>query len=106
LNALVVNGVALGGTTMSPEQIRLILSLKPKQIIVAVDQDIPGKTACGDLCRKLKNYFSEVYYLDYPNVTKEDFCDIGEYESMKMLSLYTKPYNLLNDLESKIKTLL
>ena len=106
LNTLVISGVALGGTTMSQEQVKLILSLKPKTITVALDQDVPGKSAVGDICRKLKNYFSEIYYLDVPITTKEDFCDIGYKEASEWLCEYTKKYSLLNDLETKIKTLL
>jgi len=102
-NALVVNGVALGGKDLSLDQCKLIRELLPNKVTVALDQDISGRQATLKVCNLLSDYFENVEYLELPESTRLDFSDIGYEKAIEWIKNYTKKYNRDNALESKVK---
>jgi hypothetical protein len=103
INALIVNGIAVGGSGLSQDQLKLIRILEPKKITIAFDQDLPGKQAMLKIIGIVYKYFKDLYYLD-SEVTKEDFADLGEERSMSFIDKYTKKYTLENILDTEVRT--
>lgn len=74
------NATATFGTSVSPEQIRLITSLNPSEIIIGFDNDsnMAGNKASQKLANMLKDFW-DIYYLPLPldrdinDLTKSEF---------------------------------
>jgi DNA primase len=77
-NALIVDGVAIGGKDISDMQLKLIRFMAPKKVILAFDQDVPGKKAIAKNLPLLAPYFNDNLYFLSADVTEEDFADMGE----------------------------
>jgi len=101
-NALIVDGVAVGGAEISKRQLDTIIDMDPEKITLAFDQDIPGKTAIIKAAKILRNYFkNNLYYIDGP-IDKRDFSDMGETEAIKFINTYTKQYTPSNIMNTEI----
>lgn len=105
LNSLIVDGIAIGGTNLSSQQLKFILAINPKKVIVALDQDKPGKTAIIGALKSLHPYIKDLWYLDYPELTKEDFADMGEVKAKEFIEKYQKRYTRDNVFDSEVKTI-
>ena len=95
-NSIVASGIGLGGKTISKRQIEKIIEIKPKKVIVALDQDKYGRQNTGKVCESLLSYGLNVsfFWLDKP--TKEDFSDIGRKKTLELLKKYTYVCNTEN----------
>jgi len=102
LNALVIDGIAIGGAEISERQMKTIVELQPKRVTLALDQDVPGKIAIIKNSKRLYNYFKDLYYLDSP-VTDTDIADIGESAAREFIDKYSKPYTPENIFETEVK---
>ena len=98
-NSIVVDGVGLGGRNISPRQLEKIVSLQPKKVIVALDQDKPGRDSIRKACEKLMSYDLDVYFLWTDHVMKEDFADLGRRKSIELLKKFTYKCNVENFLK-------
>jgi DNA primase len=104
-NALMVNGVAVGGSNLTLTQLQMIRILNPKRLTVAFDQDKPGKTALLKIAPLLHQYFPDLYYVDAP-LTKTDFADMGEVQAKEFIKKNSKPYSSDNLLRTAAFALL
>lgn len=104
-NAMILDAVAVGGSSLSAEQVKQISKLKPKKITVAFDQDSAGINGMLDACKKLSQYFKDVNYFVLPNRTKEDFCDWGIEKSKELLNNNLKKYSYMSELLERAKFL-
>ena len=102
LNALVVDGVSIGGTEISDRQMKTIIELQPKKLTLALDQDMPGKTAIIKNAKRLYNYFKDFYYMD-SSLTNIDFADVGESVAREFIDKYSKLYTPTSIFETEVK---
>ena len=97
LNATIVNGIALGGCSIDHLQMNKILTMKPKSVIVALDQNNKKIQKKGILlASQFKKYLDNVYFYQLPTCTSEDFVDFGRKKSFDMLKKYIYPLNPIN----------
>ncbi len=100
-NALIVDGVAIGGAEISQRQLKTLIELKPEKITLALDQDLPGKNATVKVSKILHKYFKDLYYID-GHLDERDFADMGEIEARKFIHKYTKQYSASNIMNTEI----
>lgn len=93
-NALIVDGVAIGGKDISEMQLKLIRHMKPKSVILAFDQDVPGKKAITQNLPILAPYFNDNLYFLSADVTEEDFADMGEVRAREYIVARKKQYTV------------
>ena len=81
------NAVASYGCEISDEQIQLLITKKPKNIIIVYDSDLPGTKGTLHVIQKLKNnkFNGNVYYLPMPKGI-----DVNEMGKEKFLSYLDK----------------
>lgn len=100
-NSIIVDGVAVGGAEISERQLKTMIDIKPEKVILAFDQDVPGKNAILKASKVLYRYFKDLYYIDGP-ISKRDFSDMGETEAIDFMAQYTKPYTIENIMNTEI----
>lgn len=91
-NALIVDGVAVGGKDISDVQLKLIRLMNPKSVILAFDQDAPGKKAIAKSLPQLSKYFKDNLSFLSAEVTDKDFADMGEQEAKQYIKSYSIRY--------------
>lgn len=101
-NAMVLDAVAVGGSSISQKQIKLLTNCKAEKIIVAFDQDEPGIKGSIDSCKKLSNYFKNIYYFKLKEQTKEDFCDWGAQKSFELIENNLIKFNGMSELNELV----
>jgi DNA primase len=101
-NAMVLDAVAVGGSSVSQKQIKLLANCKAEKVIVAFDQDEPGIKGSIDSCKKLCNYFKNIYYFKLKEQTKEDFCDWGAEKSIGLIENNLSKFSGMSELNELV----
>jgi DNA primase len=90
-DAITINGVALGGKSLSSNQLKLIVRKGFKKIILAIDNDKAGYEMCDKVANQLRPYVDLVRYA-IPEGGK-DWNEIGFDKSKEILD-NAKNYNI------------
>ena len=101
-NAMIIDGIAVGGSKISDTQLKLITQCTAKTVYIAFDQDKPGITGMMKSCETLKQYFKNIHYFKLTQLTKEDFCDWGSEKSLELLYSNCRQYNQLSIIQELI----
>ena len=98
-NSIVASGIGLGGKTISVRQVEKIVEIKPKKVIVALDQDKYGRQNTKKVCESLINYGLDVSFFWLDDATDKDFADIGRQKTLQLLKQFTYPCSTKNFLK-------